>query len=226
MSKYKRLIGQLATLKITDDLDVVEDKATDALSDIIDFKDKVDPFRSQHYNYIHNAQAVLDIYDYVFDDVIYEIKMTKHKNDHYGCSIAFYETEDDTKELYSVIGVAYDLSCAMLIALMEWFKLQGEETVAKKDEIDLVELIKANPGCIAIIDNDHWSIHKVDPNSLDEDDYKNYDDFEAAEDENTLAQAGDDIVRRGDGGYGSGNCYGGDILQALAVIAGIKVESV
>jgi hypothetical protein len=30
----------------------------------------------------------------------------------------------------------------------------------------------------------------------------------------------------GDGGYGSGNCYGGDILQALALIVGLKVESV
>jgi hypothetical protein len=27
-------------------------------------------------------------------------------------------------------------------------------------------------------------------------------------------------------GYGSGNCYGGDILQALAKIVGVKIESV
>jgi len=30
----------------------------------------------------------------------------------------------------------------------------------------------------------------------------------------------------GYGGYGSGNCYGGDILQALAAIVGVRVESV
>jgi len=35
-----------------------------------------------------------------------------------------------------------------------------------------------------------------------------------------------DVAPLGDGGYGSGNCYGGDILQALAKIVGIKVESV
>lgn len=28
------------------------------------------------------------------------------------------------------------------------------------------------------------------------------------------------------GGYGGGNTYGGDILQALAILAGVKVESV
>lgn len=40
-------------------------------------------------------------------------------------------------------------------------------------------------------------------------------------------QASDgDVIKLGDGGYGSGNCYGGDILQALAKIVGVKVESV
>lgn len=75
---------------------------------------------------------------------------------------------------------------------------------------DLVQIIRDNPGCIATIDNDGWWINsKEDPH-------------------------GDPIVSDsdiaygslGDGGYGSGNSYGGDILQALAIIVGIKVESV
>lgn len=44
--------------------------------------------------------------------------------------------------------------------------------------------------------------------------------------EQELACSDDDLVDRGDGGYGSGNSYGGDILQALAEIVGIVVESV
>lgn len=87
---------------------------------------------------------------------------------------------------------------------------------------DLVAIIRSNPGCVAIVDNDHWSLHKVHPDENPHDDDDMADAWEAG---NELANA-DDIKPLGDGGYGSGNCYGGDILQALAVIAGIKVESV
>ena len=48
---------------------------------------------------------------------------------------------------------------------------------------------------------------------------------EAWEKANELANY-ENIKPLGDGGYGSGNCYGGDILQALAQIVGVKVESV
>jgi hypothetical protein len=41
-----------------------------------------------------------------------------------------------------------------------------------------------------------------------------------------LVSSDDNIVKLGDGGYGSGNCYGGDILQALAKIVGMRIESV
>ena len=88
---------------------------------------------------------------------------------------------------------------------------------------DLVQIIRDNPGCYAEIDNDCWTLFKVDP-------YKNpheggeADAYDAWEEENTLARDGE--VRPLGEGYGSGNCYGGDILQALAVIVGIKVESV
>jgi hypothetical protein len=82
---------------------------------------------------------------------------------------------------------------------------------------DLVQIIKDNPGCVAIVDNDCWHLYKSDPYADGLDD----DDVEALE----LANDSD-IAPLGDGGYGSGNCYGGDLLQALAVIVGIKVQSV
>ena len=89
---------------------------------------------------------------------------------------------------------------------------------------DLAQIIRDNPGCVAIIDNDAWSLHRNDPdcNPFDED----YDKWERWSEENTLARSDDDLVVRGDGGYGSGNCYGGDILQALAAIVGVRVQSV
>lgn len=90
--------------------------------------------------------------------------------------------------------------------------------MAKKKGKDLVEIIKANPGCVAVVDNDGWSLHKTDPDELDDPSDK---EIEA----NELANDGD-VLSLGDGGYGSGNCYGGDILQALAKIVGITVKSV
>lgn len=86
---------------------------------------------------------------------------------------------------------------------------------------DLVEIIKANPGAVAIVDNDCWTLYKSDPDNAPADDPEN----EAWYAENELANERD-VKSRGDGGYGSGHCYGGDILQALAEIVGIKVHSV
>jgi hypothetical protein len=87
--------------------------------------------------------------------------------------------------------------------------------------IDLVEIIKENPGCIAQIDNDMWVILKSNTPPQD----LNDDALEEWWDEQTLVSSDDDIIHRGSG-YGSGNCFGGDILQALASIVGIKIESV
>lgn len=84
---------------------------------------------------------------------------------------------------------------------------------------NLVQIIKDNPGCVAIIDNDCWSLHIKEIASDEE--YDNIDFVNA----NILADSDDDIIFLGDG-YGSGNCYGGDILQALAKIVGITVRSV
>jgi len=93
---------------------------------------------------------------------------------------------------------------------------------------DLVKIIRDNPGCVAIVDNDCWKLYKKHPDDNphnDDDDASGakYDKWDKA---NTLASSGDQIKPLGDGGYGSGNCYGGDILQALAVIQGVKIESV
>lgn len=91
--------------------------------------------------------------------------------------------------------------------------------MAKKD---LIKIIKENPGCVAQIDNDCWALYKKEylnqpPDIADEDKW-----VESME----LASSYDDIIALGDGGYGTGNCYGGDILQALAKIVGITIQSV
>jgi hypothetical protein len=96
--------------------------------------------------------------------------------------------------------------------------------MAKKKK-DLVQIIKDNPGCVATIDNDSWHIDKNVERPSDFDNWE-YEKQEEWHDSNCLASDDDDLVRYGDGGYGSGNCYGGDILQALAQIVGIKIESV
>lgn len=90
--------------------------------------------------------------------------------------------------------------------------------------VDLVQVIRDNPGCVARIDNDWWKLYRVDPskNPNSDDDFAAYDQWE---EDNTLAES-EKIEPLGDGGYGSGNCYGGDLLQALAIIQGVKIESV
>lgn len=92
---------------------------------------------------------------------------------------------------------------------------------------NLVQIIKDNPGCVAEIDNDCWSLYKVDPWGPDAPNQEDMspEAYEKWEAENTLACDGE-VESLGDGGYGSGHCYGGDILQALAQIVGVKVQSV
>jgi hypothetical protein len=79
---------------------------------------------------------------------------------------------------------------------------------------DLAEIIRKNPGCHVVVDNDHWAL------------------FDKEEDSETeipnavlLADSDDMDFMACDRGYCSGNSYGGDILQALARIQGITVES-
>jgi hypothetical protein len=94
-----------------------------------------------------------------------------------------------------------------------------------KPSKNLVQIIRDNPGCIATIDNDHWTLRKSTPVPTDFDDWNTRGQNKWQE-EQELATASDNFGSLGDGGYGCGNCYGGDILQALAIIVGIQVESV
>ena len=91
--------------------------------------------------------------------------------------------------------------------------------MAKKD---LVQVIRDNPGCIFRIDNDSWTCHHPLPKPEAD---MTSEEWTAWTNSDLLARDGD-VLRRGDGGYGTGCLYGGDVLQALAVIAGVKIESV
>lgn len=93
--------------------------------------------------------------------------------------------------------------------------------MAKKK--DLVKIIRDNPGCYAVIDNDCWWLYRQNPSENPHD--EGIDKWDEWNEANTLASDGE-VKALGDGGYGSGNCYGGDILQALAQIVGVKVTSV
>lgn len=87
---------------------------------------------------------------------------------------------------------------------------------------DLVQLIRDNPRAVFTIDNDCWWMLPAPPKPLDQMSDEELDAYEAAE---PLARDGN-VKPIGDGGYGSGSSYGGDILQALAVIVGVKIQSV
>lgn len=94
----------------------------------------------------------------------------------------------------------------------------------KTPKIDVAQIIKDNPGCYAKIDNDWWGIMPPLPSSwgsMSSDSQEEY-----LINVEPLVSSDDNIVKLGDGGYGSGNCYGGDILQALAKIVGMRIESV
>jgi hypothetical protein len=88
----------------------------------------------------------------------------------------------------------------------------------KDDRPTLAEVIKNNPGCWAQVDNDWWCLYSKDINELDDD--EDYEEYVIAD------SSGDTVKLPPEEGYGSGSCYGGDLLQALAEIVGIKVESV
>ena len=90
--------------------------------------------------------------------------------------------------------------------------------MAKKK--DLVKIIRDNPGCVFIVDNDCWWCLPKPPKPVEEMTWEESDDWR----DSPLTRDGE-VVRRGSG-YGSGSSYGGDILQALAEIVGVKIESV
>ena len=88
--------------------------------------------------------------------------------------------------------------------------------------IDLVQVIKDNPGCCAVVDNDCWVLYRESPwnNPHEEGDASAYDAWEKS---NELAQ--DTTIKPvGDGGYGYGCREGRDLLYALAQIVGMRLE--
>lgn len=93
---------------------------------------------------------------------------------------------------------------------------------------NLAEIIKANPGCVAIVDNDCWTLYREHPSKNPDQQTSGFSDaYFEWNSKNTLADDGDVFdPHLGDGGYGSGGGHGGDLLQALASIVGMKVESV
>jgi len=86
---------------------------------------------------------------------------------------------------------------------------------------DLVQLIRDNPGARFIVDNDCWWMERPRPDGF-------YDWSETHQDEwlEEARLADDRDVKSLGSGYGSGCACGGDILQALAVIVGVSIESV
>lgn len=88
---------------------------------------------------------------------------------------------------------------------------------------DLAELIRVNPNAVFTVDNDCWWMDResYDQAPDDDDDPDAYDRWE----KNNRICSSDDMGYTGNG-YGSGSTYGGDILQALALIVGVTVESV
>lgn len=94
---------------------------------------------------------------------------------------------------------------------------------------DLVELIKGNPGCVAVLDtrSGTWCLSRVDPSknphSADSDQAA-FDAHERWASENELVHSFDFLARIGDGDHDVSGVN--EITQALAVIAGITVMSV
>jgi len=84
---------------------------------------------------------------------------------------------------------------------------------------ELADLIRANQGAVIVLDNDDWWIDRS-PDAENPYQEGTNDDAEQArwedwENNNLLARGRD---------YGYGGPYGRDVLEALALLAGIEVE--
>lgn len=90
---------------------------------------------------------------------------------------------------------------------------------------ELVEIIRKNPGCEVRVDNDNWYIQKGDPVPGD---YADWDSEKQCEwdESQEIASSWDGPYELNSSFDHGGDCYGGDVLAALAIIAGIKVFGV
>lgn len=88
---------------------------------------------------------------------------------------------------------------------------------------DLIQIIRDNPGAIARIDNDNWTL--MGPETEEERAAWEAGDNDRAEDmmdARELASSDDEFTNPDHGGI----CYGEGLLYALGELAGIKVEGV
>ena len=94
-------------------------------------------------------------------------------------------------------------------------------------KLNLVQIIKDNPGCTVTIDNDCWDLTEGDgrtPEDFDDWDSDKQDAWYEAN--GTLACSSDELVPLKGNTYQANNCYGGAILLALAEIVGINIQAV
>lgn len=98
--------------------------------------------------------------------------------------------------------------------------MKNRENSTRKD---LVQIIKDNPGCVAIIDNSFWTLRKKEP-----EDFNAWDELTQEQwlDTAELVNSEEKFQYLQGELYQFGNCYGGDIILALAEIVGIEVNSV
>jgi hypothetical protein len=83
---------------------------------------------------------------------------------------------------------------------------------------DLAELIRQNPGAVFQVDNDCWMMFAAPSKPREEMTDEEYDSWSME------VIARDGTVKSNFGGHG--HVYGGDILQALSEIVGVKIEGV
>lgn len=86
---------------------------------------------------------------------------------------------------------------------------------------DLVQIIKDNPGCVVLVDNDSWSIERrpQTPEGFDEWPSLAQDEWWEKQ---VIARSDDKFTHPEHGA----NCYGEGVLNALADIVGIHIEGV
>ena len=79
----------------------------------------------------------------------------------------------------------------------------------------LAKVIAENPGCVLHVDNDSWKITRVSDEENPHDYDENETEYESWKEANKLATYRD---------FSDAACYAGDALEALALLAKVRVE--
>ncbi len=93
-------------------------------------------------------------------------------------------------------------------------------------KLDLVQIIKNNPGCTATIDNDCWELTPENPYPEGFGDWDSDKQDAWYEANLPLADSSSDLEPLKGSTYQANNCYGGAVLLALAEIVGINIQAV